>query len=142
MEGELFEQLESVKKYGGFYISRYNISRNYDGRLQSKKNCISWTSITWYEAKKAAKSMEQKASVKSHLTYGAEYDSVLAFFKKFCGKPREKCDSFEALPEWTQENNSGFYVVRGEEKNKRYRRCKEPKKHSPSIGFRVVLWLK
>jgi len=129
LEGELLEQLESVKKYGGFYISRYNISRDREGKPHSKKSCTSWTSITWYEAKNAAESMEQKDSIKSHLIYGAEYDSVLAFFEKL-GKKPIRCDSFETLPEWTQENNNGYFkVVREEDKNKRYRRCKAPKVH-------------
>ncbi|MCI8384735.1 MAG: hypothetical protein HFJ33_07815 [Clostridia bacterium] len=32
LNGELLEQLESVKKYGKFYISRYNISESSAGK--------------------------------------------------------------------------------------------------------------
>ena len=40
LNGELLEQLESVKKYGGFYISRYNISKSSEGKPQSVKGVM------------------------------------------------------------------------------------------------------
>lgn len=76
---ELREQLESVKKYGGFYISRYNISKNDDGKPQSVKGERPWTDVSFKEAKAMAAMLETTDEVKSHLIYGAEYDSVLAW---------------------------------------------------------------
>lgn len=78
---ELLSQLESVKKYGGFYISRYNISKGANGKPQSVKGAMPWVNIDWFEAKDVASTMEQgKEEVTSHLTFGAEYDSVLEWF--------------------------------------------------------------
>ena len=80
LNGELLEQLESVKKYGGFYISRYNISKSSAGKPQSVKGVMPWVNINFDDAKKIASTIEDNEAVKSHLTFGAEYDSVLEWF--------------------------------------------------------------
>ena len=82
LNNELLEQLESVKKYGGFYISRYNISKSLTGKPQSVKGVMPWVRINFYDAKKVAATIEDNKAVKSHLTFGAEYDSVLEWFIK------------------------------------------------------------
>ena len=79
---ELLKQLESVKKYGGFYISRYNISKSSEGKPQSVKGVMPWVNINFDDAKKVASTIEDNEAVKSHLTFGAEYDSVLEWFIK------------------------------------------------------------
>ena len=81
LEGELRKQWQSVQKYGGFYISRYNISRS-KGEAKSVKGAMPWTNINWFDAMEAAKTFGDGVSVKSHLPYGAEYDSVLEWFIK------------------------------------------------------------
>ena len=82
LKGELLGQRESVKKYGGFYISRYNISKSSEGKPQSVKGVMPWVKIRFDEAKKIAATIEDNEAVKSHLTFGAEYDSVLEWFIK------------------------------------------------------------
>ena len=77
---EFLEQLESVKKYGGFYISRFNISMGKDGKPQSVIDQLPWVNIKFFDALRVAESMEKSEQVTSHLTFGAEYDSVLAWF--------------------------------------------------------------
>ena len=80
---ELAMQYESVKKYGGFYISRYNISKNEKtGRPQSVKNANPYSGVSFNFAKATAAKLENVESIKSHLVYGAEYDSVLNWFYK------------------------------------------------------------
>ena len=82
LNGELLKQLESVKKYGGFYISRYNISKSSAGKPQSVKGAMPLQLLTLKDAKRIASTIEDNEAVKSHLTFGAEYDSVLAWFIK------------------------------------------------------------
>lgn len=78
MSRELILQCESVKKHGGFYISRYNISKNIEtGKPQSIKGEEPWTKVTGDEAVKIARTFEKSKNVQSHLPFGAEYDSVL-----------------------------------------------------------------
>ena len=80
LTNELKLQFKSVKKYGGFYISRYHISKSSKGKPQSVKGVMPWVDISFNQAKKVASTIEDSETVKSHLTYGAEYDSVLEWF--------------------------------------------------------------
>lgn len=82
LNAELLEQLKSVKKYGGFYITSHNISESSEGKPQSVKGAMPWVSVNFYEAKEIASNIEDNKAVKSHLTFGAEYDSVLAWIIK------------------------------------------------------------
>ena len=88
LKDELVLQLESVKKYGGFYISRYNISKSLAGKPQSVKGVMPWVNINFDDAKEVASTIENNEAVKSHLTFGAEYDSVLEWFIKSNARTR------------------------------------------------------
>ena len=90
LSDELLRQLESVKKYGGFYISRYHISKAANGKPRSVKGVMPWVNINWFDAEKVASTMEQSKEVTSHLTFGAEYDSVLEWFIKSGAKSRKE----------------------------------------------------
>lgn len=91
LEVELALQWGSVEKYGGFYISRYNISKNEKtGKPQSVKGVLPWTNIDFYDAKEVAESLEISETIRSHLTFGAEYDSVLEWLMKSEAKTFEE----------------------------------------------------
>ena len=107
LNDELLEQLESVKKYGGFYISRYNISKSSEGKPQSVKGVMPWVNINFDDAKKVASTIEDNEAVKSHLTFGAEYDSVLEWFIKTEVKTLTEIveDSTEWGNYWNTENS-------------------------------------
>lgn len=90
LTGELALQFESVKKYGGFYISRYNISKSVAGKPQSVKGVMPWVNINFDDAKEVASTIENNEAVKSHLTFGAEYDSILEWFIKSNARTRSE----------------------------------------------------
>ena len=91
LEGELLNQWNSVQKYGGFYISRYAISKNEQtGDAQSVKGKMPWTKIDWFDAMNAAGTFGDGISVTSHLLFGAEFDSVLEWFIKSDKRTREE----------------------------------------------------
>ena len=115
LNGELLEQLESVKKYGGFYISRYNISKNSAGKPQSVKGVRPWVNINFDDAKKIASTIEDNEAVKSHLTFGAEYDSVLEWFIETEVKTFAEIaeDSTEWGNNWNTENSPRKVVETG-----------------------------
>ena len=115
LNGELLEQLESVKKYGGFYISRYNISKSSAGKPQSVKGVMPWVNINFDDAKKIASTIEDNEAVKSHLTFGAEYDSVLEWFIKTKVKTLAEIakDSTEWGNYWDTENSPRKVVETG-----------------------------
>ena len=109
------ELLESVKKYGGFYISRYNISKSSEGKPQSVKGVMPWVNINFDDAKKVASTIEDNEAVKSHLTFGAEYDSVLEWFIKTEVKTLVEIveDSTEWGNHWNTENSPKKVVETG-----------------------------
>ena len=75
---ELSKQIESVKKYGGFYISRYCISRySHSKEPMSVKGNTPLTSMDFAQAKMFAEWFDYCSEVSSHLMYGAEYDTVM-----------------------------------------------------------------
>lgn len=77
---EFLMQEESVQKYGGFYISRYNISWRMRIGQVSVRGEKPWIMVSQEDAIKYASYMVDRDDVKSHLPYGAEYDSVLEWF--------------------------------------------------------------
>lgn len=90
---ELKLQKKSVKKYGGFYISRYKISKNEEGtNVQSVKGAIPLKRANYYYAIKVAENFERGDKVKSHLTYGAEHDSMVEWFIESGAMYREEIE--------------------------------------------------
>ena len=86
----------SIKKYGGFWFSRYDLSKNEKtGKPYSVRYVEPWRSKCYNEAEKFATRFEGEnpptyeiislksgpkyleTSLNSHMIYGAEYDSVL-----------------------------------------------------------------
>ena len=116
LEEELRKQWESVQKYGGFYISRYIISRNEKtGEAQSVKGEMPWTNINYPDAMEAAKAFGDGVSVTSHLPYGAEVDSTLEWFKKSGAKTQEEIavDSTSWGNFWNTQNSPRRVVKTG-----------------------------
>ena len=85
MDDMLKKQFESIQKYGGFYISRYAISKSKNDKPASVKGEKPWTDINFDDAVKEAKKLGQ-GNVQSHLVYGAEFDSTLQWLIE-TGKP-------------------------------------------------------
>ncbi len=115
LTGELVLQLESVRKYGGFYISRYNISKSSAGKPQSVKGVMPWVNIDFDDAKEVASTIENNEAVKSHLTFGAEYDSVLEWFIKSNARTRSEIaeDSSNWGNHWNTRNSPRRVVKTG-----------------------------
>lgn len=108
-------QIASVKKYGGFYVSRYSMSFNKETcKWQSVKGGFPFVKMDSIEFKKLAASFENTENVKSHLLYGSEYDSVLEWFEKT--KARSRSEIVEDSSSW------GYY----DDKN-----CKEENFYNP-----------
>ena len=79
---DLFEQINFIKTYGGFYITRYNISEDVYGKFRSVKGHMPITDISIDVAKEYATAYGTDKNVKSHLPFGSEYDSILEWFIK------------------------------------------------------------
>ena len=130
---------ESVKKYGGFYFSRYNISRNMKtSKPQSVKGAVPWKKISSYDAKKVAITFEDNEVVKSQLAFGAEHDLVEEwFFQSDIGYHREigRVEETGSREEWCINNIYDFVrnmdeLLRPREKNRSYDRTDHPRVYS------------
>lgn len=107
LTSELLEQVASVIKYGGFYFTRYNISRSTEGNPQSIANEYPWTKVKFDLAKGLASSLiEENEIVKSHLVFGAEYDSILEWLIASKSKTIEEIEnnSTEWGNYWNRDN--------------------------------------
>lgn len=113
---ELKAQRDSVMKYGGFYISRYNISINEKtGKPQSVKGVMPWVNVACCDAKKAAKYWDEPDKVAAHLVFGSEYDSVLQWFEETNARTKEEIsmDSSSWGNFETKENKPGKLMETG-----------------------------
>ena len=104
-EKRIKEQFASVRKYGGFYISRFNISIGEDGKPHSLQGVMPKTNISYPHAEEIADTFEDTEGVKSHLPFGAEYDSILSWFYKSGAK------TYEEIAE-DSSNWGNFYTTR------------------------------
>ncbi len=78
--GVAHETAESnqTKKYGGFYIARYEAG-NSSGILVSKKNTTVWNNINYTNTKIKAELMYTSAEVKSGIINGFQWDSIITW---------------------------------------------------------------
>ena len=107
MQEDYNEMIDSVKKYGGFYVGRYemgvedvieddNVFENKmaTGKATSKigqvRNSLDWfVSRQWYGLySKAKKYTNEKKSVKSSMIWGSQYDAMLNY--ALTGDDKEK----------------------------------------------------
>ena len=69
------DMVSSVSRNKGFYISRYEASKKNSATAQSKREQDPWVNVSQTTAITASRNMNE--SIKSHLIYGIEWDSVL-----------------------------------------------------------------
>lgn len=73
---EYTDMIDSVEQNKGFYVARYEASKNSDEtKAQSKRHQDVWNYISQTDAIK--KSSSYNTTLNSHLMYGIEWDSVL-----------------------------------------------------------------
>ncbi len=88
------DETVDVKKYGGFYIARYeagtpegkNTPSNEVGTPVSKKGAVVWTNITYDNAKKSAEQMINNDSVQTGLLTGKAWDTTCHYIEDYVKK--------------------------------------------------------
>lgn len=93
---------DSVKKYGGFYISRYLISKDDNGNLISKSGKEPITFITRDDALKLALSYSSDKNVVSTLPLSYAYDAIFL-------NDIHNYESAGTYSEWSSEYSSNAY---------------------------------
>ena len=76
MQNEYDSMIASVKRYGGFYVARYEMGEGTSNI--SRLNVMPYNNITWYTAYSSAKSYN-KAGVTSGMIWGSQWDAMLNF---------------------------------------------------------------
>jgi len=110
VDNALEKQIESVEKYGGFYISRYAISRTKNEKPASVKGKYPWINIDFNNA--FEKAQEFDGEMESHLVYGAEYDSVLEWLIATGKTQHEIAEDSTNLGNYWNSDNSPRKVVK------------------------------
>lgn len=95
---------DSIKKYKGFYIGRYELTGSVDSPTENKG--ASLTSKNWYNLYKACQNVVQgKNNVKSTMIYGIQWDATMEWLKKTIFKDdTSKVDKDSSS--WGNYNNS------------------------------------
>ena len=89
---EYNETYESIKKYGGFYIGRYEISGSVESPTVVKGGTVLDASVAgnWYNLKKASNNVVNNEYVKSEMIYGNQWDRVMNWLVETGAKTQEE----------------------------------------------------
>lgn len=98
-------QIASVKKYGGFYVSTYSISNGENGKPASVKGRTPLM-LDYENAVAAARLMIETDEVSSHILYGAEYDTILEWIIESGAQTKE--DVVEDSSVWGNYHREGW----------------------------------
>ena len=78
MEENFYEMIESVKKYGGYYIGRYETGDLGKEKAVVKKMNTDINNATWYEMYELSKNLEgEKENVETSMIWGSLWDETL-----------------------------------------------------------------
>ena len=105
---EYNETYESIKKYGGFYIGRYEISGSVESPTVVQGGTVLTAEVAgnWYNLKKACNNVVNNEYVKSEMIYGNQWDRVLNWLVETGAKTQEEVYSDSSS--WgNYENSSG-----------------------------------
>ena len=77
LETEFNNMIESVKKYGGFYIGRYETGNLSQEKASIIKNNSDIGNQTWYTMYKKAKGIAVNSNVTSSMIWGSQWDATM-----------------------------------------------------------------
>ncbi len=114
---------QSVEKYHGFYIGRYETGKDDDGQVVIKKDVLTYNNIKWgasmtdtdggvVELAKGFSTENGYISVKSTLCYGVQWDATMHFFDSNYNKGTSNSSSY-AVNSNEKGNYSGTLINTG-----------------------------
>ena len=120
MEKEFNKMIESVEKYGGFYIGRYETGNLGEEQAVVVKGNTDINNQTWYTMYKKCKELEESNTVRTGMIWGNQFDRTLMWLIESGNKTKEEIikDStswgnyLNATFEYT--NSSGSTVTKNE----------------------------
>ena len=120
MEKEFNKMIESVEKYGGFYIGRYETGDLNKAQAVVVKGNTDIGSRTWYTMYKKCKELEESNTVRTGMIWGNQWDRTLMWLIESGNKTKEQIvinstiwgNYIDATFEYT--NSSGSTVTKNE----------------------------
>ena len=120
MEKEFNKMIESVEKYGGYYIGRYETGDLNKEQAVVVKGNTNIANQTWYTMYKKCKEIEESNTVRTGMIWGNQFDRTLMWLIESGNKTKEEVikDSktwgnyYDATFEYT--NSSGNTVTKNE----------------------------
>lgn len=90
MEKEFNKMIESVEKYGGFYIGRYETGDLNKEQAVVVKGNTDINYQTWYTMYKKCKELEESNTVRTGMIWGNQYDRTLMWLIESGNKTKEE----------------------------------------------------
>ncbi len=90
LETEFNNMIESVKKYGGFYIGRYETGNLSQEKASIIKNNSDIGNQTWYTMYKKAKGIAVNNNVTSSMIWGSQWDATMRWMYNSGNEEKKK----------------------------------------------------
>ena len=102
------EAYQSIKKYGGFYIGRYELTGSTDAPTVQREGTVV-TSANWYELYKACGSVVDTDSAKTTMIAGTQWDRVLEWLVETGMEPSDVYDDSSSWGNYSNYNTANGY---------------------------------
>lgn len=84
LKDDYIDMIESLKKFGGFYVGRYELGKDSSNNPQVKAGTV-MNNMNWYNLYSACKSFS-RVNVKSRMIWGCQWDQVCRFINEYGDK--------------------------------------------------------
>ena len=102
--------IESVKKYGGFYIGRYETGNLSQEKASIIKNNSDIGNQTWYTMYNKAKGIAVNSNVTSSMIWGSQWDATLRWMYN-SGNAEKKKYTYDSTDKGSYSGTSGNKII-------------------------------
>ena len=110
LETEFNNMIESVKKYGGFYIGRYETGNLSQEKASIIKNNSDIGNQTWYTMYNKAKGIAVNSNVTSSMIWGSQWDATLRWMYN-SGNAEKKKYTYDSTDKGSYSGTSGNKII-------------------------------
>ena len=109
MEKDFNKMIESVEKYGGYYIGRYETGDLNKEQAVVVKGNTNISTQTWYTMYKKCKELEESNTVRTGMIWGNQFDRTLMWLIESGNKTKEQIA--EDSTSWGNYRNATFEYI-------------------------------
>lgn len=106
MERDFTRLVQSIEKYGGFYVGRYETGGLNKKKANVVKGDTNISNVSWYKMYNKCKNLRGESSnIETHMIYGSQWDRILEWYVESGSKTySDLSDSYS----WGNHYNSSF----------------------------------